>query len=399
MPTSDGAADRPASDDPVLAGALSAMEAEGFNASGNMSDLETDQGASQPAGDASAAPAAAHPAPTGDVGSSPASTTAPPEGQPSAAQPAADPLAGTEPFALNGKTYEGIYRVPGEGLLIPGDKEAAFTQLVQRAEMVEALDRASRDASTQVQTFERLSTWNVTNAQGQVTETLTGIRGLEARFANDARKDAAIEILDGILSDPSKLVGLLVRDAQGNISVDPAAAETLSMRIALAANDAERSARAKFAELSGPVSSAQSAAPDYSASAPKLIEQAAGAEHSVLTPEDKQFLSGQLDRYVRTVTEDDRRWDPTKKVGAPIVDAKYGSLVQHIVAQRKTANAQAKAAESAGKFNAGQDKGRQPAKQPAKPATPAAQPKPNERRKPDWEGPLSGALAEMGITR
>lgn len=399
MSTSDGAQAKQSSDDPVLAGALSEMQTEGgFNPSGELSDLGTaDTSASQPSGDVSAAPAAAQPT-TGDVASDPASTAAP-EGQ-SAGTPAADPLAGTEPFAYNGKTYEGIYRVPGEGLMIPEDKAAAFTSIVERAEMVEALDRASREATTQVQTFERLSQWNITDDQGQVTETLTGVRGLEARYLNDARKDAAIEVLDGILSDPTKLLSLLAQDSTGKIGIDPSAVETLQMRLRLAANDAETKARTEFQKLSGPVESpAASAAPDYSASAPKLIETAAGAEHSVLTPEDKQFLSGQLDRYVRSVTEEDRRYDPTKKLGAPIVDAKYGQLVQHIVSQRKTANAQAKASEKAGAVNAGMERGRQPAKQPPKPAAPVTPPKQNERKRADWNAPLESALTEMGIPR
>lgn len=399
MSTSDGAVDRQSSDDPVLSGALSEMQSEGFQPDGAMSDLDTDRpAASQPSGDASAAPAAAPPT-TGDVASDPGTTTAAPEGQ-SAGQPAADPLAGTEPFAYNGKTYEGIYRVPGEGLMIPEDKAAAFTSIVERAEMVEALDRASREATTQVQTFERLSQWNITDDQGQVTDTLTGVRGLEARYLNDARKDAAIEVLDGILSDPTKLLSLLAQDATGKIGIDPSAVETLQMRLRLAANDAETKARTEFQKLSGPVESpAASGPPDYSASAPKLIETAAGAEHSILTPEDKQFLSGQLDRYVRQVTEEDRKYDPTKKLGAPIVDAKYGQLVQHIVSQRKTANAQAKASEKAGAVNAGMERGRQPTRQPTKPAAPVAPPKPNERKRPDWDGPLAQHLAEQGIAR
>lgn len=392
MSTSDGAS---TAGDPALEQALTEMESEGLL--GGEGDPGAD--ASQSSGDASAASAAA-PAPTGDDGSSPTGTTAgaaPKAPDPSAASPAAaDPLAGTEPFTYGAdkKVLEGVYRVPGEGLLVPEDKASAIASLAERADV---LDRVSREYSAQNATYERLSTWETTDASGK-TVTLTGQQGLEAQRVEHARMSAAVEIVDGILADPSKLLSLLARDDQGRISIDPQAVETLQMRVQLAANTAEQTARSHFSKLStGP---AQPAGPQsYAASAPNLIKQAAGAHDTALTADDRQFLTQQIDRYVRTVTEEDRRWNPNLKLGAPIVDESYGKLVERTAQQRAAATAQAKAAETAGKHNAGMDKGRQPPKAPIRPATPP--PVKTDDRKPraDWETPLTGALAEMGIPR
>lgn len=396
MSTSDGAS---TSGDPALTQALTEMQSEGLLGG----DGDPGAGASQSAGDVSAAPPAAAPAPAGDDGSGPTGTTADAATKapdPSAAPPAAaDPLAGTEPFTytVNGeqRTLEGVYRVPGEGLLVPEDKASAIASLAERADV---LDRVSREYSAQNATYERLSTWETTDASGK-TITLTGQQGLEAQRVEHARMDAAVSILDGILGDPQKLIALIGKDQAGNYVVDPAAIETLQMRVQLAANAAEQTARSHFSKISsGPT---QPAAPQsYAASAPSLIKQAAGANDAALTAEDRTFLGQQIDRYVRTVTEEDRRWNPKLTIGAPIVDESYGKLVERTAQQRAAATAQAKTAEAAGKHNAGMDKGRQPIKATAKIAEPPKPAKTDERKpRADWESPLTGALAEMGIPR
>lgn len=398
MSATDGAR---SADDPVLSGALSEMASEGsLDATASLDDLGTD-GASQASGDASAADAAALP-PTGDDGSSPVDRTAADAAGTSpdpGADSAADPLAGTEPFTytVNGetRTLDGVYRVPGEGLLVPEDKVASLQQLAERAEI---LDRVSREVTDHNASYERLSAWTVTDAQGK-EHTLTGLQGLEAMRVDSARVNAAVSIIDGLLSDPAKLLGLLAQDDKGQLVVDPSAVETLQMRIQLAANAAEQRARGSFANLRSPAPATSTGPANYAASAPKIIESAAGSAYNVLTAEDRNFLASQIGRYVRAVTEEDRRWDPSKKIGAPIVDAEYAQLVQRTAAQRADAKRVAEAAERAGKFNGGTERGRQPAKPATKPAAPVVPPKSNERQRPNWDGPLEQALQEMAIPR
>jgi hypothetical protein len=404
MSTTDGAR---SADDPVLAGAFSEMASEGtFDATAPIDDLGT-EGASQASGDASAAPVAAAPPSNGDDGSDPQGSSsadaAPKAPDPSAGSPAADPLAGTEPFTytVNGevKTLEGVRRVPGEGYFAPEAHVASLQSLAERADV---LDRVSREVTAQNAQFERASTWTFTDAQGN-EQTLTGLQGLEAQRIDSARVNAAVSIIDGLLSDPSKLLSLLAQDETGKIVVDPTAVETLQMRVQLAASAAEQQARSHFAKLGAPPNpqqpSTSTGSPSYQASAPKIIEQAAGANHAALSADDRQLLTEQIDRYVRPVTEEDRRWNPTLKIGAPIVDHSFTKVVQHLVAQRQASKQTAAAAEKAGKFNAGQDKGRQPAKVAPKPAAPTA-PKTDARKpKADWDSPLSTAMSELGIAR
>jgi hypothetical protein len=358
MSISDGAK---SADDPVLSGALSEMISEGaIDTGATLSDLGADD-ASQASGDVSAAPAAAQPS-TGDDGSSPAgvapATASPTTPDLGAAPAAADPLAGTEPFtySVNGetRTLDGVRRVPGEGFFAPEEHVASLQQLAERAEI---LDRVSRDVTAQNANYERLSTWTVTDGEGR-EQTLTGPQGLEALRVDYARMQSAVAVIDGILEDPAKLLGLLAQDAQGRIVADPSAIETLSMRIQLAANAAADKTRSSFTARPAPsASSAPSAAPDYAASAPRLIEQSS-PNHAALTPADRTLLSEQIARYVRPVTEDDRRWNPALKVGGQIVDAAFSKLVQHMVTQRTAEKQQLQATERAGKVNAGMDRGR-----------------------------------------
>ena len=401
MATTDGAR---SAGDPVLEGAISEMSSEGtLDATGTFDP--GDNGASQVADGASAANAGALPAP-GDDGSDTTGRSSTPNAplatqDPSAAQAAADPLAGTEPFTytVNGeqKTLAGVYRVPGEGLLVPEDQVSSLQQVAERADV---LDRVTRELTAQNTTYERLSAWNVTDPDG-TQRTLSGQQGLEAMRVELAQQAAAISAIDVLLSDPQNIVNLLVSDGQGGVTIDPRSLKMLALEVRSAAVDAERQERSKFATLgqstSGPASSGSSGQ-DYTAQAPAVIKQAAGAAYDTLSADDRSLLADQLSRYVRPVTEEDRRWNPALKIGAPIVDASFTKVVQHLAAQRQASSKVAEAAERAGKFNGGQDRGRQPAKPTPKPAAPIP---PADGRKPkaDWDSPLTEALAEMGVSR
>jgi hypothetical protein len=389
--------------DPVLESALSEMVSEGTVDLASNFDPGPESASQSSESVSSAAPKAAAPTPpTGDNGSIQAGSSSVPKtgGTPSAASAAADPLAGTEPvpYTVNGeaRTLAWGHRVPGEGVFLT---EAEMPQLQSLAERADILDRVTRDLTDQNTVYERLSQWPSIDSEGK-SVTLSGQQGLEAMRVENARKDGLISVMDAILTDPAKLLSLLAKDGQGNIVVDPDAIGNLTMRAQLTADQSERVARAQFSKAQSPVQTPPAGPNDYTSKAPKVIEQAAGANFAALLPEDKTMLANQIGRYVRTVTEEDRRWNPSLKVGGPIVDAAYEQVVQHLATQRAAAKTQATAAEAAGKFNGGMDRNRQPARQPAK-APPAQPPKTEDGRKPkaDWESPSNTALAEMGVER
>ncbi len=396
MAQSDGAVSSPVSDDSVLTSALSAMEAEGtITANAGMGDLDTESTASQPSSPASAGTTPSAPtAPAGDDGAPGGTIT-----DPATPVVADDPLAGTEPFTYGAdkKALEGVYRVPGEGLLVPEDKRHVIEQLAERAD---ALDRSSRQLTEQLAPYERLATWKTTGADGKEA-TLTGVDALKGLHSDNARLSSILATIEATLTDPQALRSLLTLNEQKAVVFEPQAFENLLLRAERAAHDAMRVKDTELGTLLRPSPTSTTAStPDYSASAPALIKQSAGTNFEALTAKDQELLTRGLQRFVRPATAEDVRYNTSLKVGAPIVDAEYAVWVQHMAAGRAESKAQAQAAEKAGKVNAGMDKGRQPVKQPAKPATPPAAPKkPNERQRPDWDTPLTNALQEMGIER
>lgn len=401
-----------AGDDPVLAGALSEMASEGAALDQPFSPAASDGTASQPSDGASALTSAAPTSSAGDRGSvSDAARSAPAAPTPDASaataipEPAADPLAGTEPFTYgDGRKLDWAHRVPGEGVLLT---EAEVPQLQQLAERAERLDRATRDLTTRHSDLERLTTWDIPSEDGKTTQQVTGAAAIEARDVLIARQDAVISLLDEILNDPQQFARLVAVNDKNEIVTDPLAVDYLRKDVLLKAHDAEQSARARFQQRGAPPApSAASTTPpdvskiDFQSAAPAVISEAAGKDAGILTAEDRTFLTEQLPQYIRTVTEQDRQADPLLKVGAPIVSERFTKVVQRQIALRTEATKAAQAAESAGKHNAGMGKGRQPAKQPPKPSTPAATPAAAPARtKPDWDAPLTSALSEMGIAR
>lgn len=395
MAVAEGASGR-GSDDPVLAGALAELESEGAF---ETSDLATPD-ASQTTGDASAASASALPATTGDDGNGP--TTDVPAGDP--AVPAPDPFEGTQPFtySVNGveKTLDGVYRVPGEGLLVPEDKVSSLQQLAERAE---TLDHVTRQFATQHATLERLGSWTTQDADGK-EQTFTGAQGIAALRTDFATQQAAFNTLAGVFLDPTQ-AGALVDVVEGpngpQIVWNQQAIQTLVARSEQSEQIARYKTKEALSELAQPPAP-KASAPDYAAQAPGVISSAAkasGLDASGLTAKDNQYLASLLPRFVRAVTEDDRRMNPSLQVGGPIVDAAFTQVLKDRVEMVTAAKQTAAASEKAGKFNAGQQKGRQPAA--AAPKAPAA-PKAETNTRPhraDWNTPLETALAEMAILR
>lgn len=405
--------------DPALANALSEMDAEGslqsnspFEGNGDPAPAgETSAASAQPQGTESAPNGAAQSQPDGAAGNtSPAAAQQPTD--PAQSTPADDPYAGTEPFVheFQGEALavDGVLRVPGEGLLI---EEEAIPNFARVLEERHTLDRLNRDYAQQHATTDRLGTWERTGPNGQ-TERLSGMDGIAAMRVDAAKTRAALTTLLSVFQPDAqgnypRLTSLLTAGPDGRITLDPQALEVLRERGDAAELRAEVTERSWIGQaVQEARQPAQQQGPDYSTIAPQFIDGAMrklGMQADALTPDDRALLARQFGRYIRPATDADRRMDPRIQVGLPMVDPEFEALVKDRAALRSSAKAQAKAAEQAGKHNAGMDRARQPA-QPATP--PARQPakqdpkaKDGERRRADWDSPLSEALAEMGIAR
>lgn len=357
-------------DDPVLAGALAEMSAEGAF-SEDTGDLSPDT-TSQPDLTTSADTSAATPDATGATGS---------DAPAAAATSVVDPYEGTEPFrygANNDKTLEGVLRVPGEGLLVPEDKVALVTALAERAD---SLDSKVAELTQAREALERLSEWRTTgeNGQEQVHRGAEGIVQLREAYATQT---AALNVLLELVKSPAKYVELIAGVDANNVPVlDPQKVADLIARADQAEEIARYRARTelvsqyqKASQPSGP--------PDYAKTVgAATITQLAGASAKDLTPKDREILLASFNRYV---AHDGKSIAP-----------EYQQMVLHMASLSASRKAEAVASEKAGKFNAGQDKGRIPAAPPKK--APVAPPKPDttSRRKADWDTPLTNALAEI----
>ncbi len=398
MAQSDGAP-TPRGDDPALAQALTEMQSEGTLTEG---DGDPAEGASSQPQNASAEAPAADSQGQVSAGQDPAVQT--PEGQAPAAD---DPLAGTEPFVheFNGEkiALEGVVRVPGEGLLVPEEAVPAFSRVIEERA---TLDRQNREYAQERATTERLSRWQTVGADGKAQE-VTGLDAVAAMRVDYARIEAAYQALASVFRPDAqgnypRLTELLLPAPNGRgVTINPDALAILTER----SDSAEFRAQTQAQDFVRQAyqAPAPTQGPDYAQAAPAFIDAAAksaGVDPKTLTADDRATLTRQFGRYIRPATENDRRQDPNIRVGLPMLDPEFAALVKHTATLRASSAQQAQAAEKAGKHNAGMDRGRAPVKAPAKPPTPATpQKQSNERQRPDWDGPLSSALAEMDIQR
>ena len=391
MAVSEGATVR--SDDPVLQSALSEMTAEGYDFDAPLGDLPSEPVVSQPAGEPSGtAPAA--PAPAGDVGSAP---PAPPVGP-----PAEDPLEGTEPFAYGkGKTLEGIYRVPGQGALIPEDRIPAIQQFAERMDSL--TDVVQQYAATNA-AYERLSEWTTTGADGK-EQTMTGQAGLAAQRMESAQVKVERDIYEALVSDPQKLFALLMYDEQGTLIHNPEKLQLLRLEAELARGRAEADVKQTFMSRVSPPAAAPSA-PDYSSHAPSLIAQALaqlGLVAGAIAPDDQALLTAQLKQglHLRGVTERDRQQNPALRLGSPIVDESWTAAIKHLAGIRASQAAAIKTTETAAKFNTAQDRGRSQGKKTTPPPSAKAPDEPPKKlsRTELWDAPLKKFMEEEGIPR
>lgn len=367
------------SDDPardVLDDALSEMVAEGFDPEAIATAEDLPQSAvSQPTTDASAAPQASDPvASVGDQGP--------------AAVSADDPYKGSSPFTYKSadgsdKPLDGVYRFPGEGLLVPEDKVASIEQL---ASSRDAMERQVREITDRASTLERLSEWRTKGPDGQ-EQTYRGEAGIALLRAEHATKGAALDTLIATINDPAKFARLV------EIQIDPTssqgytvtpskdALERLLMESEIAEGRAQQQVVQQLSTLRQPPAPA---APDFAAKhGEATITQLAGDNAAALTPEDRAALLAQFNQFV---TPD----------GKSILPG-FQTLVLHMAGQSAKAREQVAAAEKAGKLNAGMDAGRIRRTAPGAAVAAPVGPAKKASKGSAWDDAFSEAMAEQNI--
>ncbi len=331
------------------------------------------------------------PAVGGEAGSGKAGQAGEGEAAKGTPQADGDPYAGTEPFTyeVNGekKTLEGVYRVPGEGLLVPEDRVQAVQQLFADRDQ---FDRTARDTQGRVQELERLATWHEQTPDGK-TRTLQGRDGLVAMRVQGARMHAAFNTVAAVLRDPQKFASLIGGvDANNRIVLDQNAIEHLLTESDLAEMKAEQQIRSQMGAFlqqgQQQDALAQQQARGYTPEQLQpVIDAAAKAatfDASALTPKDKAFLAQQVSAYLIP--------------GTQTVNPAFVQVIKDRVELRAEASKAAQAAEAAGKHNAGMQRGRQPQRQPA--TAPVRQPPNTEdaapKKKADWDTPFATFMEE-----
>lgn len=279
-----------------------------------------------------------------------------------------DPLATATPFTytVNGqeKAFDGIKVLGDAGAIITSD---ALPLLQRRLGERDNLYEQNRAQYDQVKDFERLSEWKTEGPDGKEV-TLQGRDGLVAMHSDHESLKAAWETFIQVLKPAADgsyplLAALVDVDPKTNqIIANPEFVERLLERSNNAEFRARVSVRDRLAETSTPRPTAGRSAEastalnssSIQAEAPRIIEAAAkeqGVDLKLLTEKDRAFLSQQLPRYLRSVTEDDRRENLSLKVGSPIVDSAFAQVVKDRAELRKEMGTQAQAASQAAKDN------------------------------------------------
>lgn len=364
----DGAAVR--SDDPALNEAFSEMASDGFDFNAPVD--QGDSPASQPAdaGALSSAPpvdvgAAAAPAPVADP-----AIVAP--------DPATDPLAGTEPYTYGAdKTpLEGVYRVPGEGLLIPEDRVAQFDAFVN------TLHQTSQQQRDQIAGMDRLTSWTRPGPDG-TPQTLTGAAAVAAMHEDYAADRAGFTALANLVTkNPAQLLSLYDLDANNQPVLNPERWQAFVDQTKKDEQLAVYQARTQLVEQytkqppAGPV--------DYAKQfGMATITQLAGKDAGALDAEDKAALMASFNQFVVD--------------GGKAVHPALQQMVQRLTANAVARKAQVAAALKAGTHNAGMDAGRTKPKPPVRAPEPKPPAKNEKAPKADWDSPFKEAMDEMGV--
>lgn len=384
--------------DPLLQSALSDLESEGVNLSDPANETTQDE---LNTGDTGTNPDVSSKAPDpAETGAAESETKAADAAQSDATPQSDDPLAGAQPFTytVDGqpRTMEGVYRFPGEGLMIPEEQVPKWQLMASRAE---GLERANRDQYQRLQDFEKLSEWTSKDQQGQ-EQTITGRAALEAREVTYAKTRAVAETLSAILEDPATIASLIGLDADGRVVKDEQAIQNLLVRAQLAAMTAEGQAKSRFATVAQEVTNAVQQAQQQEQLPATLwasAEQHWVKEFPSLTAQDKEFLAKQVPRYMRAATDAEVQSGSYQR-GEMVLDGEFYHVIKFQADTRTSTVSTVKTADAAARFNAAQQQGRQGTQKPVtRPATPQ-KPTPSDHRGKSaaWDDVLKSGLAELG---
>jgi hypothetical protein len=312
-----------------------------------------------------------------------------------------DPLSDSEPVTVTvdgqTKTLDGFTRVPGGGIIIDEEKVPAFQLMASRAE---GLERQNRELYHRTQEYERLSQWKTTKPDG-TESTLTGREALEAREIELARTKAWSSVIEHALMTPETFASLVTVNAQGQIVPNIEQLRYLATRAQLASRDAMDEARSRFSSTFQATTQAQQQA-QVQQQAPHVLwsqaEQVWGKEFPQLTPDDKQFLSLQVPRYIRPATPQEVQ-SGQFQANEPVLDPSFYTVMQDRATLRGQMVKTATATDKATKFNQGQQQGRGPngSRPPVVPPSSSTSPKTppvHKGRQEKWDEVFLSAVNE-----
>jgi hypothetical protein len=344
-------------------------------------------------------------------------TPAPSDGTtPAAAQvlPAEDdPFKDTTPA-----TYVALGRsVPVEDIRVFKEGGAvirpeALPNILSKLAERENLHEQNRAQYDQLKDFERLSEWKTQGEDGK-EQTLTGRDALIASRSDfDSLKasfDTFIPILQPAADGSYPLLEALVQvDDKGRIVANPAIVSQLLERANNAEFRAKVNVRERVAQISRPTQTSGRSAETATqldpvalrAEAPRVIQlvgQQEGVDTKLLTADDQKFLGDQFPRFVRAVTEEERR-DPNLRNQTHITDAAFAQLVARQVALRKEMATSVQVTEKATREGQARMAAAARGVKPAKPQTPTApeKPTPPVEERAASEGELFDTIVRSG---
>ncbi len=350
----------------------------------------------------SAAPPAPAPAAAGDDGeavsaAAPAASATPPA-------PSPDAVPDAKPFTFNvqGKehTVEGWHHLPGEGVFVPDQQVPHLQLLMSRAEF---LDGQHKDLQRQVQDTETVLAWTPPGA----TAPVTGRAAVEALHTSRAELLAEVQAYQTLLSNPENLRQILAVNEDGSLAWNDLATKNFLLELNQTKGSVKQAVAQHFAKFGQPAPQAATAPQGFDAvkSAPAVVEHAiaSAADSSTwkqhLTAEDRTWAQQLVPRYVKAATAADAQANPAIRVGEPLLEPEFTELLRDRAKLREgTAKATSSAA-TAGKFNAGMNKGKAaPAARPAAPSTPAAAPPAQRKGKAQaWDEIFTEAMQDIQL--
>ena len=300
-----------------------------------------------------------------------------PEAGEATPEAAADPLADATPFryTVDGqeRTFDGIRVLAGPdgqplGGVIPADQMRVVQDRLQRADFLEAQDKAR---------WEKMRDYETIEVKTHTGEALTGMAAVQHALAEHAKLTAAVQLMASVLEDPEKLAALYG---------DPREMQLLARELALTAQGAERQARDQFSARSQQVRQQDTVQQDRAAITTNALTGAIdhwAQQFPALTQDDRQKAVAYFQKLgshvVRPATPDEAKAAGVKP-GELIIDHPVVyEYLQDRAELRKQASASTTAATKAALENAARLKAAAKPKAKASPSKPATPDKPVDK--------------------